>query len=230
MTAEEDLIAYVDGELDEDAARAFTERMAADPGLAARVAQHRALRDRLRAAFEPILQAPVPERLVEAARAPPAAPPARSPWVGWAAMAAGLALGVLIGRGLADHGPLRVERDGALVARGELARALDSQLAADQAGRPIQVGLSFQARGGDYCRTFRASRERIAGLACHEGKRWIAKVATVDQAPPAKADYRMAAGAISPAVLAAVDAMIAGEALDQAGETAARAKGWKASN
>src|SRR5256885_9680994 len=47
-------------------------RSATDPQLAQRVARHRALRERLRAALDPVLDEPPPERLLEGVRGAPA--------------------------------------------------------------------------------------------------------------------------------------------------------------
>jgi hypothetical protein len=54
----------------------------------------------------------------------------------------------------------------------------------------------------------------------------VAQTTTV-WAPQTSTDYRTAASATPPAVLASVDATIAGEALDAAAERAARDRGWK---
>lgn len=76
---EETLMAYADGEL-EPAQRAEVEAaIAADPKLGARVEQHRALRRKLNAAFDPILMETVPHTLVASAHASPATTPGATP-------------------------------------------------------------------------------------------------------------------------------------------------------
>ncbi|MFN3843995.1 MAG: zf-HC2 domain-containing protein, partial [Rehaibacterium terrae] len=60
--SDERLMAYVDGELDAAQAAQVEAAIAADPALAAAVARQRRLRERLRAAFDPVLDQPVPER------------------------------------------------------------------------------------------------------------------------------------------------------------------------
>src|SRR5205814_674631 len=73
--SDELLFAYIDNELDA-AARAEVEAViAADPALAKRVDEQRALRTLLSGTFDPILSEPVPERLLAATQAP--APKAR---------------------------------------------------------------------------------------------------------------------------------------------------------
>ena len=64
MTPDDEmLMAYADGELDPLAAKRVEREIAANPELAATIEAHRALRRRLGAAFAPVLDAPVPDRL-----------------------------------------------------------------------------------------------------------------------------------------------------------------------
>jgi len=220
---EERLMAYVDGGLSPADRAAFEADMAADPALAAQAEQHRALAARVAAAYGPVLDEPVPPRLIAVASAANDRPAVRIGLPQWAAMAACLVVGVAAGRALwPDSGPLSV-RGGVLVARGGLDKALTVQLASDQG--PAKIGLSFRDRAGRYCRTFESAPDRLAGLACRDEGRWIVATATA-WTPQAGPEYRAAATATPPAVLAAVDASIAGEALDAAGERAARASGW----
>jgi anti-sigma factor RsiW len=65
---EETLMAFADGELDAAAHAAVEAAMREDPDLERRVARHRALRNRLQAAFADELAQPVPQRLLSAAR------------------------------------------------------------------------------------------------------------------------------------------------------------------
>jgi len=72
--SDETLMAYVDGEVDA-ATRAIIEAaMRDDPQVSGRIAQHRALRQVMQGAFSEVLDEPVPQRLIDAARAPVAAP------------------------------------------------------------------------------------------------------------------------------------------------------------
>src|SRR5256885_16700349 len=121
-------------------------RSATDPQLAQRVARHRALRERLRAALDPVLDEPPPERLLEGVRGAPAPRRAanvvalkrkaapRWSWPQWGAIAASLVGGVLLGPLLlrAPAGAALVTRDGQVLASGVLARALTEQLARDR--------------------------------------------------------------------------------------------------
>ena len=226
MTRDERLFAYVDGELDAADRAAFEAEMTADPQLAAEVALHQSLAARVSAAYAPVLDEPVPPRLVAMAATAndETGRGARLGLPAWAAMAACLVAGVLAGRLAWPQSGLLVSRGGDLVARGDLATALGAQLTAEPG--VVRVGLTFRAADGRYCRTFQSARERLAGLACRQGDHWIAEVATPFRPGPTP-DYRTAASDTPPAVLSTVDRLIAGAPLDAAQERAARDAGWR---
>jgi hypothetical protein len=193
--------------------------------------QLKAERRRLSAAFDGVLSEPVPDRL-KALLAEPA-PAANvvslgavraqrrgmSNWAAWGGMAATLVLGTLIGTRLA---PLP-GGDDRLVATGEIAKALNQQLASAPAGA-VAVQLSFKAKDGRYCRSF--STTTTAGLACREadGAWALQQVAAVNAL---NGDMRQASSSLPPSVLAAVDATMAGDALNAEQEKAARDAGWR---
>ncbi|MEO8063406.1 MAG: hypothetical protein ABI821_11740 [Pseudomonadota bacterium] len=246
---DETLMAYADGELDAAQRAEIAAAVAKDPDLSRRVEKHRALRAQVAGAFAAVADRPVPERLVAvangdtvAAGSLPASPRgkvlqfpskgARAPGPGWGvrewgAMAASVVLGVVISwRVLApsEQGLLAVN-GGALVARGELAAALDGQLASDQqrAGA-VRIGVTFKARDGNYCRSFTLPATRTAGLACRAGDDW--QVAATAEAEIPAGQVQQAAGAMPTAILAAIETRIVGEALDAAAEDSARLRGW----
>ena len=68
---DEVLMAYADDELDARARAAVEAAMAADPEIARRIAQHKALRSRVHSAFDKILDEPVPARLLQVVRSEP---------------------------------------------------------------------------------------------------------------------------------------------------------------
>lgn len=226
--------AFVDGELDDLTARRIAREAESDAALAAEIARHRALRARLTAHYAPVAEEAVPERLrallVDAASETGIdtslarrreAKRARFAPVHWGAMAASLALGLTIG--LKPWMPAAdvTEANGALVASGDLAEALDTQLASNQAaGAMVRIGLSFRDRQGRTCRSFE-SRE-VGGIGCRDGGRW-----TLERIIGGKrqGDYRQAD---SGALAADAAAMMAGEPFDAEAERAARDGGWRA--
>lgn len=241
--SEETLMAYADNELDAQTRSAVEAAMATDPEVARRVAKHKALRGKLRAAFDEVLDEPPPQRLVDTARGAPAArregnviplrrkASAQRAWQQWAGLAASLIAGVLIGQVLwrnQGSGPI-ITRGGQLFASGVLASALSAQLAsAPSEDSPVRVAVSFKSKTGEYCRTFTLRETApLAGLACRDHADWRVAVLAQDAAAQESAGpYRQAATPLPRPVLQAVDDSIAGEPLDAHAEAAARDRDW----
>ena len=252
--SDEMLLAYVDNELDAAARAEVETAIADDPELARRVEQQRSLRRLLGAAYGPVLDEPVPPRLLDAAQAPakPQAkpkpkvialaaarkarrestePPTRTGWgwQHWGGMAACLVVGLFAGRSawFALPGEDVVAQGGQLVARGTLAQALSTQLAsAPPADAPVKIGVSYLSRDDAYCRSF--TRGGVAGLACRRDNDWQLRVLAQDAAPAsAGGNLRMAASPVPPAVLKTIDEQIQGAPLDAQAERAAMSKGWR---
>jgi hypothetical protein len=233
MTYSDDtLMAYADGELDPAERTAIEQAMRTDPAIAAAVDRHRALRADVAAAFAGILDEPVPARLQPPAPAPvhsldaareKRAERRRWSWPEWGALAATLVVGVLAGKMVPGGGPAIAGNGNQVVARGDLASALDRQVGGKGDGT-VKVGVSFAARDGAYCRGFVMGTS--AGLACREGNQWRIPVLAEGEREAA-GGYRQAGSALPPAVLDAIDARIADKPLDAAGEEAARSRGWQ---
>jgi anti-sigma factor RsiW len=66
--SDEVLMAYADGELDSKTRAEVENAMAADPQIARRVAEHKALRDTLHSTYDEVLDEPIPDRLLATAR------------------------------------------------------------------------------------------------------------------------------------------------------------------
>jgi hypothetical protein len=248
--SDEALMAYADGEADA-ATRALIEAaMRDDPRIVERIAQHRALREAMRAAHSSVMDEPVPERLLAAARGRSAQPADKVVSLAqardaalhkhagarrWqpAAMAASLLVGLAVGF-FTWHGSgalIRIGAGGTLLAGAALQEALSTQLAQDRSSIAV-TGVSFRNKAGNYCRTFSlAGTDAGTGLACHEGGGWniklLAQSALTESSSP---NFRAAGSVESPAVRAAVEQSIDGEPLDRAGEIAARQAGWAAAH
>ena len=251
--SDETLMAYADGELDAAARAALESAMQNDPQIEKRVAQHRALRLRVQAAYSTELSEALPERLLTAARRDPSqkggnvvnlqearaamergAPRAAARWPSWqsaGALAASLVVGVVVGFLMwgRSQSPLVLGPGGALVARGPLAQALSNQLASEQSpSSAVRVEVSFLAKSGEYCRTFSLSGEASpSGLACRHGDEWQVQTLAGGPAAAGDSEYRTAGSGLPAPILKSVEGQIAGDPLDQAGEKAARARGWK---
>ncbi|GGK01152.1 anti-sigma factor family protein [Luteimonas terricola] len=243
------LMAYADGELDPAEAARVEAMVASDPGLAEELARHRALQRRLSAAFDDMLDEPVPGHLLAAARGGDratggatgisAASPRREAhtqrrrsWPRWGAMAASLLLGVLLAQGFHAHNartdPLVVDAGGRLHAQGRLAEALEARLASEpEATAEVSIGISFRDAGGRYCRSFvLRGKHAQAGLACRGEAGWQVPVTSEVAAAPG-GELRLASTPLPAAVVAELDARIEGEPLDADAERAARAAGWR---
>jgi hypothetical protein len=238
MVEDEKFFAWLDGELGEADAAEMEAKVAADPRLTRAADEHRRMQARLTSAFDSVLDAPVPERIAAAARARPPADvldfaakrTARNkrPWGSppqWAAMAATLAIGVLVGTNLpnrADNASVQIQ-GGGMVAAGDLARALETQLASAPTAGEAKIGVTFRDASGAVCRSFTA--QAASGLACRERDGW--QVRGLFAAPDGQStDYRMAAG-MDPNLAGLIDSSMAGEPFDAAAEKAAREKGWR---
>ncbi|MBV9882549.1 MAG: anti-sigma factor [Sphingomonadaceae bacterium] len=231
MIDDETLMAFVDGELDE-MGRARVERAAAgDPALQARIDRQRKLRATLAAFYGPAAEEEVPEHLRAMLESNVVAFPAAKPrtsrplWQSVLALAATLVLGLAVGRTLLAPaaGPVGVE-NGRMLAQGQLAAALDTQLASAQApDAATRIGTSFAAADGRLCRTFESAA--MAGLACRGDQGWQLMMTTAGSAGP-RSDYRQA-GSANPLVAQAAQDLMAGEPLDAAAERRARDSGWR---
>lgn len=252
--SDETLMAYADGELDAAARAAVDSAMLEDPAIAERVAEHRALRRRIEAAYSAELSEGVPDRLLAAARSDNGARGekvvnikdaresiernglrARRPMPQWR-MTGSIAAAVIAGVGLGyfmwghQEPALMRDADGALVAGGQLATALSSQLAAERSpASTVRIGVSFLEKSGAYCRTFELSGAvSPSGLACRHGGAW--RIDALMQEPGharGEPEYRTAGSPMPAGILKSVEDRIAGEPLDQAAEKAARDRGWK---
>jgi hypothetical protein len=238
---DEELMAYVDGELDAARCEALRQEIAASADLSRRVAEQQALRDRLSRAFDPALDEPVPSRLTDLASRARVVDfasaarqrPSRNVWLSGLALAAGIILGIALGPAvlqLATERPDIVASGSDVSADGALADALSRRLASEQyASDPIRLGVSFRATNGEYCRTFisRRSDGALAGMACRQGPTW--RIDALQSVSIVLADangYRQAATSMPPLVLRAAEESMAGEPLDAVGEAQARDQNW----
>lgn len=230
------LAAYADGELGAAEQAEVEAAIAADPALAREVQAHRALRATLSGHYAPIAEEAVPPGLaallvtpthdagtsdsqvasIAAARQKRGLAPAVRRWVPIAgpALAASLVLAVLQ--------PWQASTPEGY-AQGELAAALDTQLAATQ---PAEAGtrilLSFARDDGDLCRAWRGAD--TGGIACRDDTGWrIEQQFALGDGQAT--EFRQAGSEAD--LLAAAQDMAAGDALDAAQERAARARGWK---
>ena len=246
--SDEVLMAYADGEADSKTRALVEEAMAADPQVARRIAEHRALRSTLRSGYDNVLAEPVPDRLLAAARARARASPqnegpghgvvvplrpkrTQTPPMYWGAIAASFVVGGLVwhfGAELLAPGPV-MERGGQFLASGALDKALSTQLVREQqAQAAVQIGVSFRSKAGSYCRTFQLRDDNLAGLACREQGNWkLEMLALTGSSPAGQPEFRQAGSSLPPAIAQAVDQAIEGDPLDAEAEARARTNQWQ---
>ena len=234
MNEDEEFFAWLDGELDGEAARRVEAKVAASPELMGRTEEHRKLVANLRQAFQPVVgQAIEPpgfgsSEVIEFGARATEREGGRS-WLGvpqWALVAASLGLGLVVGTQINGErhsdAPVTIE-GGRLVAAAALEQALDSRLASVPVAEGPRIGLTFRDSSGQICRSF--TDPAASGLACREGAGW--RVAGLFPAPEGQSGaYRMAAGA-DPRLAGLIDEMISGEPFDAAQEKAALDRGWR---
>ncbi|MEO6361117.1 MAG: hypothetical protein ABIO43_11185 [Sphingomicrobium sp.] len=230
---DEQFFAWLDGELNPEEAAEVEKRVAADPELSDAAAEHRALAMQLHGAFDPVTQAPIPDRIRSAVR-PPSPVTELASWrqrrqsgrpavQHWAAMAATLAVGIVVGTMVpTDDGSPFELRGGQMVAASALDHALDTQLASAASG-DTRIGLTFRDRSGAICRSF--ENNASSGVACSEVGHW--RIHGLFAAPEGQdGSYRIAAGS-DPNLAALIETRIAGEPFDAKQEAKARARDWR---
>ncbi|MEO7805440.1 MAG: hypothetical protein ABIT36_02180 [Steroidobacteraceae bacterium] len=251
---EAELLAYVDGELDAADRARVEAAIQSDDLLARRVATQRGLRARLNASYNAVLDEAVPQRLLDvlapdeshdatvtdiaqaraerdaAASPSPPAPRGRWSWREWSAIAASVLLGVLLGPMVLEGSqtlPL-IERDGRIVATGELDNVMMWTLARDSNPQDIaRMGVSIRDKQGRFCRSF-LLRQGPSGLACRENGVWIIEALAGSSGQPGKdAGLRQAATDLPEFLRLAIEARMDGEPLDSNAEWAAIQKRWR---
>ena len=217
-------MAYVDGELPPADQAAFDARLAQEPALASAVARERGLRARLQGAYAPVLDEPVPAGLLDLLAMPdessatplePGLDPRRQ----------GLRRPArrLLGREAELHLARVVHRRQDPRDRPQAGRP-----EGDARRHPACDGLAEPRRPGRLHAEFfpgEPQRKQLGGAddpGARESLRAVAR-----SAAPRGVPARTAATPFSATLLQAVDAMRAGDTLDAAAETSARAKGWK---
>jgi hypothetical protein len=239
MIDDETLIAFSDGELAPERRREIEAAIAGNPLLRARLERQRRLGARIAAHYASVAEEPVPERFAAllsagadgegnvASLAEARARRSRPMWQTLTALAATLVIGLFAGSLVPRGGgeTVTVEK-GALVARGPLAEALDTQLAAEpERGAAARIGVSFAAADGRLCRTFDAAA--LTGLACRGEEGWrIVTAAENGGSAGGGGEFRQASSG-SRIVLEAAQEMMAGDPFDAEAERSARAAGWR---
>jgi hypothetical protein len=233
--SDEMLMAFADDALAPEEAAQVAAALEADPALARKLDRMRSAGHALREAFAGQLELEPPARFATLLDKPPgrnadiiAFPRAMPKPLAWIAAAAACAvLAFVAGRASLGENDMMVARvDGAITARGPLDRALDRQ-AAGPAKSPagVQIAMSFPAEGGGFCRVFRTPA--ASGLACGEAGAWRVETFAAERPAPYRQGYKLAAGPLPEAILAAANDRRAGDPLDARAERSAIDAKWR---
>lgn len=217
MTISPDLLKdFIDGKLSSEEASGIAAKLANDPELAAYVEDQKAVRAALTAPSMMRLRR-WNERIATSGAA----------WIPVAAMAAGIALGVLLAGSFGIGTDLRGAA-GSLVAQGELAQTLSTRLSNEQHAGNTQIGASFWSKNASFCRSFamRGNAESaMAGVACRERGQW--RIAIMAAVPPEEISSPLVSAALPASVRGVMENLIVGQTLDAEGERQARSQGWR---
>jgi len=245
MIDDETLIAFIDGELDDAGMDRVAAAIDADPALAERLDALQTTDTAIRETYQPVAEEAVPDHLLDLVRsseaiddeptvlpfrrpAQKAATPLRPGWTNYAAIAASLVLGVLIGGRLGggEEGLMIFDGDRP-IAGGVLAAALEHQASGETGPGGTAIQLSFNSTDGTACRSF--LHGETTGLACRENGQWV-----VQMTAPAETAHgsvmRTASSAMPTSILDAIDARISGDALGADDEAQLIADGWRRSD
>lgn len=248
MTADitdDQLSAYLDGELDAQAQAALEARLDSDPGLRARLERLRAADLAIREALGEHLEE-TPERFAQMVResAKPSGgnvvqlkrrTPLSEAWKLPIAAALALAIGAGGGFYTGAHGPgspaatvLAISANSPLSSLLDKAPSAQTQDMGDAA--KFTAEISYRAADGRLCREFSLSsaREETVAVACRADAGWRLEVAAAT-APKGSADggFAPVSGGDHPAIDAALDRLDVADPLSPEEEAAAIQQGWR---
>lgn len=241
---DEQISAFLDGELGEAETEKLAHEMEADEALSAHVERLRAANRVYVSAVAGIDRRPMPDAAQKILAAPPAAkvirfrPRAVGAFVTeHRAIAASLLCAAAVWgvASILSPGPMLPDAGGLVVASSPLHRVLETAASSE----PMQIAagvtaiprLTFASTDGGYCRQFAVSSSSGAtsAIACREEGRWQMQVAVFGPPIPV-GDYRTASGPVAPALEAFIDGRISGSPLNAAEEARLLSQGWRRSD
>lgn len=240
---DEQISAFLDGELPAADMDALGKDVEADAELARRVERLGAANTAFVKAVSAIDSKPMPAGVEKLLAEQPTAkvlafrPRSASGWLmEHRALAASLLCAAIVGgvaSGLrAESDPFAPKADGVILASSPLHHALEAASTGEavlvSAGVSATPRLTFASDTGAFCRQFDVASQRgvTTAIACREGGAWRTQVAVFGK-PGTGPDYQTASGAKSPALEAFIDNHISGAALNAEQEKEAITKGWE---
>jgi anti-sigma factor RsiW len=242
--SDEDLSAWLDGEITGARGDAIAQAVESDPALAARIEKMSVANDALRLAIADEL-GPVPVQLSSAVRGEANNVVAfrkreqPAPQRAWMRMAATVLVAIAAGAGAMallqprgqdnSGGALVVASNDGLVANSKLGAALSAAYSGERAAvgsNAIKVAASFRASDDRFCRQFHVDLKNGAAdaIACRTGGDW--QIEGWSNAPKQSGGYETAGGPDDAALNAVTARLGTKQMLDRDGEAAAIKRGW----
>lgn len=253
---DQQLSAYLDGELPDDQLAQVEQALVNQPELAQRLQQLAQVSPAVNQTYARIDQQPMPQTIMDMLKpiAEPTATATRTtatladrwqtflqslrPLMPAAGLTAALALGLLIGSQTSFFSPSKPTMDSSLSASiiqpgdalfdvlENTSSATTQQLSDDLEAMPV---LTFQTTTGQFCREFRTqtNTSETHAVACRETDAWHLQVVSYNAATGANENYYLtASGTDSPGINDFVRQHMQGDAIDASGEQSIIASGW----
>lgn len=238
--SDQDLSAFIDGELSEARSQALADALEVDADLAARLERLSRANDEFRSAHVDLTEAPIPQPLLDILdRAAPAADtpsnvhafPTRLararawilPLAACLVLAIGIGLGTRMNTGSAPTTPTQVYA-GPVAADSLLHDVLETTPSA-QTEAGLTPALTYTAQDGGYCREVESAEARM--LACRKAQRGWTVLAVVATGNASSDDgYRLASGGTTAVFDALAEDMMADAPLSKQDEQALLNQGW----
>lgn len=242
---DEQLSAFMDGELTPAEMDALAKDIESDPQLAARVERLGAANTAFVDAAAQIDHTPVGAGLKALMEAPPAADvvqfrprSVRTFLVEHRAIAASLLCAVAVwgvtsvGSGRAQSDPLGTSPDGLILASSSIGRMLETaptgELVTVAANTSATPRLTFTSAEGGFCRQFDVTQgdSASAAIACREESGWRTQIVAYGLPKPT-GDFQTASASRSPALEAYLDQHMTNDPLNADAEAKLLREGWK---
>ncbi len=234
---DEQLSAYLDGELSENESLALEKAMETDPELAQRLDRLAKIDQALSDTYDPILQEPIPDSIMDMLSDNSAKDTSpnivnfadekekRKSWLFPSAIAASLIAGFMAANLLQSTTP---NPDGLLITgpvnkNNPLYAALSAQPSGNEVNT-IKPILSFKSTNGEYCREFTASESR--GLACLQSGGWVVLSQIYEAPNGSETGYATASAQSQAGFDLLIDRLMEGEVLSSEEETNLISAGW----
>jgi hypothetical protein len=247
MTEDEKLSRFLDNDLGDDERAELQSVVSTDAIAKTKLERMRANDDLVRKAFDAPMREDVPDRFLNAidaglARQATARPDnvvsledrlprsgndnRRAWWPIGGAIAASLAVGLLLGTQFAPAGDATTS----LALNDVLNDTPSTQTISLKSGERVTPELTFERRGGGYCRRFGITDtdSKRLGLACRTDGHWtVEALLPAGTASSAQDGYVAAEGPGDAGMDGVIDTLRAGDPLDKAAENALIARRWR---